>query len=461
VIVAERRVAGSDTREALATPTVRAAVRAAMLGSAPGWAVAFGAAGAWEDVLALSGTGLWLTPLMLVLGAAIAIAVWRSRHILGDRPSAAAIVPVTSLAVFGIVIAASGDATLAAVSLPIAPLVGGFTVAAAAAAAVRACVPGVRPAAAGIVAIFGLVGVVPGLHILLVGTGSGLPRASGWSAAYLILAAITLARAGAVLPADLRKIALRQQRAAEPADTGHALAMRGVSVRFGSNLVLDEAALLVEPGELVALVGANGAGKSTLLRVAAGFVPLETGQVMVGDEDVSSLQPEERAGAGLSFVSGARPVFPELTVMQNLRVAAYRTHKTPSSFDQATEALLELIPTLAERRDDMAGVLSGGEQRLLAVAQTMYRKPRVLLADELTLGLDVDARLAVMDLLQTLAHEGVAVVAVDHDLPALLPRATRAALLADGTVTSWNDPAELLTRRADLLPATFLAGAEG
>jgi ABC-type branched-subunit amino acid transport system ATPase component len=168
------------------------------------------------------------------------------------------------------------------------------------------------------------------------------------------------------------------------------------------------------------------------------------------------LRPEERTSMGLAFVSGARPIFPDLTVLENLKVAAFRSHGG-RMFEAAAEAIFELAPALEARRRSRAGVLSGGEQRLLAVAQTLFQRPIALLADELSLGLDLDARIAVLDLLRSLADDGVAVVAVDHDLPSLLPRADRAVLLSDGVAESFDDPVGLLDRRADLLPATFLA----
>lgn len=456
----ELRVAGSDTREALATRTVRASTRAAMLAAGPGWAAAFASAGAWEAHLDLRGSAVWSVPLMLVLGVGAALASWRAASV-RDRLVVPPVTALLCVAAFGALVAARGDERLAALSLPLVPLVAGATVAAAAFVATRACVAGVRSAASGVVVGNALLGIVPGVHVLLVGAGSGIARATGWTAAYLTMAAIALARAQRLLPADRRRIATRERIRLEPAtQASHALTVREVTVRFGSNVVLNGASMTVEPGHLIALCGANGAGKSTVLRAAAGFVPIETGQVIVGGEDVTGLLPEERAAAGLAFVSGARPVFPEMTVLQNLRVAAYRTHVTPRAFQQATDALFELIPTLARRRAHRAGVLSGGEQRLLAVAQTLYRKPAVLFADELTLGLDFDARLAVMDLLKVLTGEGMAVVAVDHDLPELLPRASRAALLVDGQIEMYDEPGALLERRADLLPATFLAGVD-
>ncbi|HEX9776374.1 MAG TPA: ATP-binding cassette domain-containing protein [Actinomycetota bacterium] len=457
------RVAGSDTREAFSTRTVRLAAFGTMLAVGPGIASIAAIAPAWEALLDVRNTGLWLPPLMIVLALGVAIGTWWAGAAAARTGASLppTLEPLLILSVFGAMIAARGDARLAALTMPVVVVASANAVARACLRAVRACVDGSWAAATGVVVAFALVGVVPAVHVLAVGAGSGLPRAAGWSAAYYALAGIQFVRAGRALPRDRVRISLRLRGTSDPgAAITTALACRSVTVRFGPNVVLNEATLTVDPGEFVALVGANGAGKSTILRLAAGFLTTETGQILVGSEDVTSLRPEERAAAGLSFVSGARPVFPDLTVMQNLRAAAYRTHRTAVSFAQATEALLPLVPTLANRRDHKAGVLSGGEQRLLAVTQTLYRRPKVLLADELTLGLDHDARLGVMDLLKVLAEQGVGVVAVDHDLPSLLPRADTVALLVDGTIEPYDDPLDILRRRPDLLPATFLAGVE-
>lgn len=464
--IVEKRIAGSDTREAFETRSVRLAAQSAAVLGGIGWAAAFTGAEAWADVLAIRGTVAWFVPLLLALGIGAAILSWRlgreripqiSRQVMFVGP-----LPVVVVAGIALAAAWAGEVRFIAVSLPAIVLLSGLAVADAALLAARGCVPGIRPAASGIVAGYALLGLIPATHLILVGTGAGLARAAAWTSFYLAWGALALFRASRSLPEDRRRIEIRERsKDLDPAARTHALDLHRISVRFGPNVILDGASLAVHGGELVALVGGNGAGKSTLLRVAAGFTPMASGQVLVAGEDVSTLRPEERAAVGLSFVSGARPVFPELTVMQNLRVAAYRTHKTPAAFASAADALLTLVPTLAARRDSIVGVLSGGEQRLLAVTQTLFRRPAVLLADELTLGLDVDSRHAVMDLLQVLAEEGVAVVAVDHDLPALLPRSDRAAVVAEGTVTWFDRPADLLTLRADLMPATFLAGVEG
>ncbi|MGH2830378.1 MAG: ATP-binding cassette domain-containing protein, partial [Actinomycetota bacterium] len=364
-----------------------------------------------------------------------------------------------------VLILATRDQVVTTVLLLFAPAAAGWIAGGCARTAVAACVADIRPAASGVVVAWSLVGLAVAGHVGLVTRGSGAPRAAGWALAYTIGTIVSLAGAARALPRDRRRIALRARWEGPATDAGErtatedALRIESVTVAFGANTVLDGTSLRVAPGELMALVGGNGAGKSTLLKAAAGFVPVRSGRVLVAGDDVTTLQPEERAAAGLAFVSGARPVFPDLTVLDNLRVAAFRTHPTARSFATAAEAVLSLVPAVAARRRVPAGVLSGGEQRLLAVAQTLFRRPVVLFADELSLGLDFEARLAVLDLLRLLADQGVCVVVVDHDLPSLLPRAHRAALLDRGSIEVFDKPAELLTHRADLLPATFLAGA--
>lgn len=474
----EARLAGSDTREALAANAVRAAAAGAAFVAGPGWAAVFATPHALSGTIAIPrAVGPWVALAVAASGIAAAILAWRfardpteeinipegtQRRLPSGFGSAAAIA-------FGaLIVALTNDDGIAALFLPCVAVLAGWATGCAARVASTACVPQIRSAAGGLVTAGAVTGLLVAGHLGLVAKGSGLRRVAGWTIAYALLACINFVRAARALPEDRSRIAARLESDAahhapatgrEHAAQAPALLLDSITVSFGPTTVLRGADLAVTPGELVALVGGNGAGKSTMLRAAAGFITPDAGRVVVAGDDVTTLLPEHRVTAGLAFVSGARPVFPDLTVVQNLRVAAYQTHATARAFASATDAVLGLVPALAARRRAKAGVLSGGEQRLLAVAQSLYRRPAVLLADELSLGLDLEARLAVLDLLRLLADEGVAVVCVDHDLPTLLPRADRAALLAGGRVTMHAEPAALLERRSDLLPATFLAGA--
>jgi branched-chain amino acid transport system ATP-binding protein len=479
---ATERVAGADTREASASAVVRAAAAATALVAGPGWAAALGTPAAWDRYLSMPG-GLapWVALLLAVAGVGAAVAGWRvgestRERVPGQLRLPRGLGPVLLLALVAFVAVGTRDAKLAASAMPAVPLAAGWFAGQATRRAVASCAANNESAASGLVVAGGLIGLVFAGHIALVADGSGLVRATGWTTVYLALAAINLVRAdrastaaesAAAEKARATALAVREPdpeadtpgRRAKKTEREPVFVLDDIHVSFGPNQVLRGATLRVAPGELVALVGGNGAGKSTLMRVAAGLALPEAGRVTVGRDDVTTLLVEERAGAGLAFVSGARPVFADLTVVENLRVAAFRSHLTPRAFNDATASIFEVIPALAKRRKARAGVLSGGEQRLLAVAQTLYRRPVVLLADELSLGLDAEARLAVLDLLRILADEDVAVVAVDHDLVSLLPRSDRAALLTGGVVTTKTHPERLLAQRSDLLPATFLAKA--
>jgi len=259
--------------------------------------------------------------------------------------------------------------------------------------------------------------------------------------------------ASARWPVDAAKALDRGRAASAPAVRRRwaPLRVERLAVVFGRNRVLDGVDLEVGPGEVVALVGANGSGKSTLLRAVAGFVEPVSGRVDVAGEELDALRPDERAAAGVALVSGARPVFPDLSVRENLRVGAYLSHRTRRSFNDAVPHVLQLVPRLAPLLDRRAGVLSGGEQRHLAVAQTLFRRPAVLLADELTLGLDAASQASVLSLLRTLADDGVGVVVVDHDLAPLTAAADRTVVLHEGR-------AEAADAQSALVPARFLGG---
>lgn len=454
------RLAGTDTREAAATLTVRLVAMSAFVLAGPAWAATFGSRGALETWLGLQNPpGGWWVAVMAGTALAACILSWRSAassRLLPNRwPRGSEALGVMTILVT--IVLVTGTERFGALALLAFPAICGWFFGRAARIAAEACVAHVGPAAIGIVTVGALGGIIFAGPLIAAGK-SGVRQGAAWVLVFVVFAAIHFLRAWSALPLDRAHSEARAKALEEPdADHGAAFECEGVAVSFGSNRVLRQVDLKARPGELVALVGANGAGKSTLLRIAAGLTECRAGRVSVGGHGVTMLRAEERAELGLAFVSGARPIFPDLTVLENLRVAAYLSHIKHRSFAVATDAIFELVPALKGRQHDRAGVLSGGEQRILAVAQSLYRRPVALLADELTLGLATDARLAVFDLLRILADDGVAVIVVDHDLASLLPRADRAILLADGKAQSFDDPMKVLDQRKALLPATFLA----
>jgi ABC-type branched-subunit amino acid transport system ATPase component len=305
-------------------------------------------------------------------------------------------------------------------------------------------------------AVAGLAGAA---HLAGVAGGNDLLDAARWAVVYLTGSTLAALAAAGRAAADRRR---SWQRVAAPARTQARrrwapLRIESLAVDLGDQRILDAVDAEVQSGELVALVGGNGAGKSTLLRAVVGLVPLTTGRVDIAGQEVTALRTDERAAAGVAFVSGAHPVFPDLTVRENLRVGGYLTHRPRRAFDAALEHVLTVVPVLGSRLDTRAGLLSGGEQRQLAVAQTLFRRPALLLADELTLGLDVDAQATVLALLRTLADDGIGVVVVDHDLDALARVADRVVVVRHGRLESFVDVEQFTAAREELLPARFLA----
>lgn len=458
----EARVAGADTREAAATPSVRASAATAALVAAPALAGVAGAPSLLRDHLGVTVAADLRPWVVLGLGlaaGAAAAAGWASAR---RQP------PGTELSVIAGALLATGAfvvtgdrsmlAVVAVVGVPAAAHVLGRTV-----ALVGTAVPHrARSAAYGIVVAAGLGGSVGSAHLALVAAGGDLLDASRWAVGYLAAGALAAATALSRLPGDRRRaramspaVAPRGRRVRVPLRVEH------LAVGFGhdaSRAVLDDVGFEVRAGELVALLGVNGTGKSTLLRSIAGLVPVRGGRVEVDGTDLSGLATHERAAAGLAFVDGARPVFPDLTVAENLRAAAHLSHRSGAAHAEATAHVLAAVPALAARLDARAGQLSGGQQRLLAVAQTLYRTPTVLLVDELALGLDAQAKATTLQLLRTLADAGIAVVAVEHDLDALLAIADRAVTLQSGR-TIETDIEAVRAAPQELLAPTFLAGA--
>jgi branched-chain amino acid transport system ATP-binding protein len=209
-----------------------------------------------------------------------------------------------------------------------------------------------------------------------------------------------------------------------------ALELRALSAAYGPYRALFDVALSVEPGEFVALVGPNGAGKSTVVRVVAGLVPVGGGEVRLAGRPVTGWAPWRIARAGLSTVPEGRAVFAGLSVEEHLRLTA-AARGMPRT---AIGAVYDAFPMLAGRRRQRAGTLSGGQQRLLALAGALVGAPSVVMVDELTFGLSAVALEDVAHALRSAVVAGSAVVAVEQDLERAPSGCTRAVVLDRGRV---------------------------
>ena len=164
------------------------------------------------------------------------------------------------------------------------------------------------------------------------------------------------------------------------------LTVEGLGVTYGGLHALDGVALDINEGEFVTIVGPNGAGKTTLLKAVSGTVPAERGRIVYRGRDLARLRPSERAALGIAHVPEGRRVFPSLTVMENLELGSYR-RAARAGRAQALASVLELFPILEQRRTQLAGSLSGGEQQMLALGRGLMAQPDLLLLDEPSQGL--------------------------------------------------------------------------
>ena len=236
------------------------------------------------------------------------------------------------------------------------------------------------------------------------------------------------------------------------------LEVRGVDFSYGQVQVLFGIDLTVGAGEAVALLGTNGAGKSTLLKVVCGLVKASAGSVALFGDDITGRSTDGRVSSGLVQVPGGRATFPSLSVEENLRAGAWTFRRKRSLVAERLAGVLELFPELGERLGAMAGTLSGGQQQMLALGRALMLRPRVLLIDELSLGL---APVVVERLLQTVRQlnaDGTTVVLVEQSVNIALSLATTAYFLERGTVR-FGGPAAELADRDDLVRSVFLDGA--
>ncbi|MEM9485687.1 MAG: ABC transporter ATP-binding protein, partial [Cyanobacteria bacterium P01_F01_bin.116] len=210
------------------------------------------------------------------------------------------------------------------------------------------------------------------------------------------------------------------------------LTVTNLSGGYGRLQVLNEVSLTVYPGELVAVLGVNGAGKSTLLKSLVNLLPPWSGQINFAGQSLANVATHQMAKRGLVLVPEGRQVFKTLTVVDNLRLGA--SYRQDNNIDDDIKQMLDRFPRLQERRHQKAGLLSGGEQQMLAIARGLMARPRLLLLDEPSLGL---APQLVADLYRTLGalrNEGLTILLVDQMASLALAIADRAYLLETGQI---------------------------
>ena len=246
----------------------------------------------------------------------------------------------------------------------------------------------------------------------------------------------------------------RDRDAAAPIGEDQVLDVSGLTAGYGAAPVLEDIALTLRDGEMVAVLGANGAGKSTLMRTVTGLHRAERGSVCFAGRDITSFTANRAAREGLMLVPEGRQVFPELSVIDNIRLGAY----TRRDFDDRAEveAMLDRFPQLRARATRRAGLLSGGEQQMLAIARGLVGRPKVLLLDEPSLGLAPALINELFDVLVELRDEGISILLVDQMAGLALSVADRGYILESGRVVHQGTPTEI--RENPALENAYLGG---
>jgi branched-chain amino acid transport system ATP-binding protein len=218
------------------------------------------------------------------------------------------------------------------------------------------------------------------------------------------------------------------------------LIVEDLDVRYGPAQALFGVSASAGGGRVLAVLGANGAGKSTLGRAVAGLVPVTSGRVRFDGQDITGWAPHRVRRAGLAYIPEGRGVFPGLSVMENLRMAAGQLDGRTARREAIARAV-DLFPVLGQREHQRAGSLSGGEQQMLALARAIAVKPRLIVADEMSLGLAPIMVNAVFDSLGKARQEGITIVLIEQFVHRALAFADDCLVLSRGVV-SWAGPAK-------------------
>jgi ABC-type branched-subunit amino acid transport system ATPase component len=221
------------------------------------------------------------------------------------------------------------------------------------------------------------------------------------------------------------------------------LSVEALSAGYGGRLILQDVNLQVQPGEIMTIIGHNGAGKSTLLRAIFNLVPSRTGRIVLGERDVSALLSDRLLMAGVAYIPQHRSVFPRLTIEENLQMGGYLV-RDKALLAQRIDRVLNLFPILKTRAGQLAGMMSGGEQRMLEIARTLLQEPQLIMLDEPSIGLSPKMVDAVFDNVRLLREQGKAILMVEQNVRKALSISDRGGVMELGSLRMQDQAARLI-----------------
>jgi branched-chain amino acid transport system ATP-binding protein len=211
------------------------------------------------------------------------------------------------------------------------------------------------------------------------------------------------------------------------------LEVKNVSVHYGRIQAISEVSISVEQGEVVSLIGANGAGKTTTMRAIAGLLSLSHGSITFAGENIGQLKGHQRVARGISLVPEGRGIFPAMTIMENLDMGAYGRSKK-SGIAEDLERVFDLFPRLLERKTQLGGTLSGGEQQMLAIARCLMMRPKLIILDEPTEGIMPRLVSQIRREIHRINQSGVSILLVEQNVETALKLCPRVFLMEKGTI---------------------------
>lgn len=221
------------------------------------------------------------------------------------------------------------------------------------------------------------------------------------------------------------------------------LNVENLNVYYGVIHAIKNINIKVEEGEIVTLIGANGAGKTTTLQSLTGLIPIHSGNVIYNDINITKKLNQDLVRLGISHVPEGRRVFAKLSVLQNLYLGAY-TRNNQNEIEESIKDVYKKFPILEERKNQLAGTLSGGEQQMLAVGRALMSKPKLLFLDEPSMGLSPIYVNKIFDIIKEIHNEGISILLVEQNAKKALSIANKAYVLETGKIVKEGDPKNLL-----------------